>query len=196
MDTRIRVIQFKNEYTAGKPPVEWVEFTSSDAMSDSGQPMHTTWEMVRRIQPPEMIRNDDGGLKMAAMRSQWAQIEPYYLKWKDGQELPENGSPLGAWPGVNPDQADALRSVGIKTVEDMARATEALLARPPLPNMRELKRQAQLWLDGQGDAALQVRIAELEASNAAMLEMLAEKTEADTAQKRGPGRPRKEDVAA
>jgi len=190
MDLRIRVIQFKTEYKPGKPPVDWVEFTSGDAMSDSGVPMHSTWEQVRRIMPPEFIENDDGGLKMAALRSQWAQIEPHYEAWKKGQDVPTSGTALGAWPGVNPDQADALRSVGLVTVEAVANATETILARPPLPNMREIKRQAALWLDGQDSAAMSLRVAELEAQNAAMLEMLAEqKTEA----KRGPGRPRKDE---
>jgi hypothetical protein len=127
---------------------------------------------------------------MAALRSQWAQIEPHYEAWKKGQDVPTSGTALGAWPGVNPDQADALRSVGLVTVEAVANATETILARPPLPNMREIKRQAALWLDGQDSAAMSLRVAELEAQNAAMLEMLAEqKTEA----KRGPGRPRKDE---
>jgi hypothetical protein len=195
MDTkRIRVIRFKTEYNAGKPPVDWVEFTSSDAVNDSGQAMHTTWEMVKRIMPPDAIANDDGGFKMAAMRSQWNQIGPEYEAWKSGEELPEQGTPLAAWPGVNVDQAVALRSIGLKTVEAVANLSEAILSKPILPNMRELKRQAAMWIDGQGNAALAVQIAELQAQNAAMLEMLAEK--ADEEPKRGPGRPRKEEVAA
>jgi hypothetical protein len=194
MDLRIKVIQFKTEYKTGKEPVDWVEFTSGDAMSDSGVPMHSTWEQVRRITPPDFIENDDGGLKLAALRSQWNQIEPHYLAWKSGQDIPESGTALGAWPGVNADQAEALRGVGLKTVEAVAAVGEAILSRPPLPNMREIKRQAALWLEGQDGAIMSARVAELEAQNAAMLEMLAEKAEV----KRGPGRPPKqaEEVAA
>jgi hypothetical protein len=196
---RIRVIQFRTEYRPGKEPLDWVEFTSSDAVNDSGQAMHTTWEVVKRIMPPEDIPNDDGGFKMAAMRSQWNQIGPAYESWKSGEEAPESGTPIAAWAGVNTDQAAALRGVGIKTVEAMAAVSEGILSKPILPNMRELKRQAAMWLEGQSSAALAAQIAELQAQNAAMLEMLAERAaEADDEAENKPrrGRPRKEEASA
>jgi hypothetical protein len=184
----IKILRFKTEFRIGRPDVDWVEFTSRDALDEGGNPRHSTWEMVNKLRPPESIANDDGGLKMAALRSQWAQIEPHYLAWKEGSALPESGTPLGAWPGVNADQADALRACGVQTVEAVAAMTEALLMAPPIPNLREIKRQAAVWLEGRSSADLTARLAELEAQNAAMLEMLAEKTEP----KRGPGRPPKQ----
>ena len=189
----IMVLRFKTEYRTGKPDLHWVEFTSRDALDEGGHPRHSTWEMVNKLRPPEMVNNDDGGLKMAALRSQWAQIEPHYEAWKAGNVLPDNGTPLGAWPGVNADQADALRTVGLQTVEAVANASESVLANPPLPNMREIKRQAGIWLEGRSNADMAARLAELEAQNAAMLEMLAERTEPA---KRGPGRPRKDEAEA
>ena len=183
----IKVIRFSTVYATGKPDADWVEFTSKDAYDESGHPRHSTWENIKRIQPPEYIDNDDGGLKMAALRSQWAQIEPAYLAWKSGMSLPETGTPLGAWAGVNVDQANALRGIGIKSVEAVANCSEGLLANAPLPNMREIKRQAGLWLEGQDKAGLTAQLADLEAKNAAMLEMLAEMQ----AEKPKRGRPAK-----
>lgn len=184
----IKVLRFKTEYRPGRPELHWVEFTSHDALDEGGNPRHSTWEMVNKLRPPASINNDDGGLKMAALRSQWAQIEPHYDAWCAGRELPESGTPLGAWPGVNVDQAEALKSCGLNTVEGVANASETLLMAPPLPNMREIKRQAMIWLEGRSNSDLTARLAELEAQNAAMLEMLAEKNEP----KRGPGRPPKQ----
>ena len=193
----LRILEFKTEYHIGKPDVDWVHFTSRDAMTENGAITHSTWEKISRVTPTESISNDDNGLKMAAMRSQWAQIEPAYLAWKQGQVLPESGTPLGAWPGVNPQQADALKSVGLHTVEAIASATESILSKPPLPNMREIKRQAIAWLEGRSAAEQAATIAELQEQNAAMLEMLAELQAAkEDEPKRGPGRPRKEEVAA
>lgn len=189
----IMVLRFKTEYRTGKPDVDWVEFTSSDALDEGGHPRHSTWEMINKLRPPEIISNDDGGLKMAALRSQWEQIEPAYLAWKEGSILPSSGTALAAWPGVNVDQAEALRSVGLATVEAVANTSESILMAPPLPNMREIKRQAGIWLEGRSSADMAARLAELEAQNAAMLEMLAEKTEPA---KRGPGRPRKDEAEA
>jgi len=191
----LRILEFKTEYSIGKPDVDWVHFTSRDAMTESGAITHSTWEKISRITPTESISNDDNGLKMAAMRSQWAQIEPAYLAWKQGQVLPETGTPLGAWPGVNTQQAEALKSVGLHTVEAIASATESVLSKPPLPNMREIKRQAVAWLEGRDAAEQAATIAQLQEQNAAMLEMLAELQDGKE-EKRGPGRPRKEEIAA
>ena len=191
----IKIIRFKTEYVAGKPPFDMVEYAAADAIDESGKPRSTTWARINQIKPPEHIDNDDSGIKMGYMRAFWAEIEPKYARWKASDEMPVDGTPLGIWPGVNADQADALRGAGLTSIEAVAKMTEDMLSRAPLPNMREIKRQAQLWLEGRGDVEMQARMAELEEQNAAMLAMLEEKTQAEP-EKRGPGRPRKEDVAA
>lgn len=191
----IRVLGFKHEYKANGTTIEWVHFTSGDAIRENGEPTHSTWEKVQRLQPPAVIENDESGLKMAALRSQWAQIEPHYLAWKSGQEIPEHGTPLGAWPALDQAQAQVLRSAGYKTIEDVASATENQLARPVLPHLRELKRQAAVYLEGRDKAAQQAEIEALKEQNAAMLEMLAE-MQGDDKPKRGRPPKVKEDEAA
>lgn len=188
----IRVLGFKQEYKANGKTVDWVHFTSGDALRETGEPTHSTWVKVADITPPPALENDEGGIKMAALRSQWNQIGPHYEAWKDGHEIPETGTPLGAWAALNSDQAEALKSVGLKTVEDIAGQSEDRLARPVLPNMRELQRQAKMFLEGKGKTEMQDKIRQLEEQNAAMLEMLAESKQ----EKRGPGRPKKEEVEA
>jgi hypothetical protein len=148
---------------------------------------------VRRLQPPEdAIRNDDGGLKMAAMRSTWAQIQPHYLAWKEGNELPDNGTPLAAWSGVTPEQAEVLRRIGVKTIEGVASLTESILSQPPLPNLREIKAQAKLFLDGRDKAGLVEELAKARAMNEEMAAMLAALEE----DKPRRGRPPKEPETA
>lgn len=190
----IKIICFKTEYQTGRQPYDMVQYFARGAVDESGRPSATTWARISHITPPTFIDNDESGIKIGYMRAFWAQIEGAYLKWKSNEELPVDGTPLGAWPGVNPDQAEALRGAGLTSVEAVAAVSEDMLSRPPLPNMRDIKRQAQLWMDGRGDAATLVRMAELEAQNAAMLEMLAEQSE----DKPKRGRPRKveEDDAA
>lgn len=187
----IRVLGFKQEFKNGKT-IDWVHFTSGDALKETGEPTHSTWTKISSITPPDNLENDDGGIKMAALRSQWSQIEPHYAAWKSGHEIPESGTPLGAWPAVNVDQAEAMKGAGIKTVEDVAALSEDRLARPVLPNMRDLQRQAKMFLESRGQTELQDKIRQLEEQNAAMLEMLAEQK----ADKRGPGRPKKEETEA
>ena len=176
----IKVLGFKQTLKANGNLVDWVNFTSSDGMTDTGEPAFATWVEIKRITPPEYIENDDGGLKMAALRSQWAQVEPAYK----------------AWPALSGDEAEGLRTVGIKTVEEVANLSEDRLARPVLPRLRELQRQAKVFIAGMGNAALEAKIAQLEEQNAAMLEMLAEKEMADDKPRRGRPPKVKEDEAA
>jgi hypothetical protein len=110
--------------------------------------------------------------------------------------LPESGTPLGAWPAVNPQQADALKSVGLHTVEAIASATESVLSKPPLPNMREIKRQAVAWLEGRSAAEQAATIARQQEQIDAMMEMLAERQAEKAEEKRGPGRPKKAEAEA
>ena len=194
----IRVLGFKQTMRPNGDILDWVNFTSGDGITETGEPAFATWMEVRRITPPEFIENDTEGLKMAALRSQWAQIEPHYLAWKAGHEITETGTPLGVWPAITNEEAESLRGAGIRTVEDVAALTEDRLARPILPRLRDLKRQAGLFIEKMGDAEMKAEIAKLQEQNAAMLEMLAERKaeEAGDQPKRGPGRPRKDEVEA
>lgn len=186
----IRVLGFKHTIAASGKVDEWVQFTSRDALYENGQVSHSTWEKVSRMVPPDHIQNDEGGLKIAAMRSQWAQIEPAYLAWREGNELPENGTPLAAWPGLNEDQMKAIKAVGFKTVEDFANAPETVLARPVVPNMRALVAQAKTWLEGRGGAEMAAELQRLREQNEALIEMMAEQ-KAEAADKPRRGRPPK-----
>jgi hypothetical protein len=188
----IRIIAFETQYDAAGTAADWVHYTSGDAVSENGQITHSTWDKISRLTPPAFINNDDGGEKMKALRGQWSQIEPHYQAWKSGNEIPEDGIPLGAWPGVTQAQAEVLRKVGLNTVQKVAGAPETMLARPPLPNMRDLRAQAALWLEGRDKAALEKQLAEQREQIEAMMEMLADREP----EKRGPGRPKKEVEAA
>lgn len=170
----IKILGFRQDFRAGKETRDWVQFTSSDAITENGEATHGTWELISRLTPPEFMENDDGGLKMAALRSQWNQIEPSYAAWKQGQEIPDSGTPLGAWPAIDAARAEALRAAGLRTVEDVASVGENILARPPLPNLRGLKDQAKAFLENRDLSARDAQISDLQAQNAAMLEMLTE----------------------
>ena len=46
-----------------------------------------------------------------ALIKRWEVVGPAYEAWKKGQEVPEDGTPLAAWPGVSPEIAQRLRSM-------------------------------------------------------------------------------------
>jgi hypothetical protein len=106
----------------------------------------------------------------------WSIIDKHYRAWLAGQEAPVDGTPLAAWNALTPEQADVLRANSIKTVEDVAALTDTHIARLPLPNMRELIRQARHFID----AAEQTRFAASLAAKEREIESLkAENAERD-----------------
>lgn len=148
---------------------------------------------------PEHMAADNPAIGMAWAR--WRAIEPAYRAWKEGQEVPLHGTPLGAWPGISPEQANALRLMGIRTVEEFAEASDGIIGKCHFPSARALQQTAKAWLSGADKSKAAAAMANLESENAALkdtaeelrqmlLEMQREMDEMKT--KRGPGRPRKD----
>lgn len=162
-----------------KQPEHWVTY------SPAHSPLNTqTTERVRLMLPdPEKMGEDTDGEKLRFMSARWAQIEPAFRAFLDGQEIPINGTALAAWPGITPEQADGLRSAGLRTVEEVANLAENLLEKVRLPNMRDLRTQAKLFLEN-SDAAKAAEevaakdqiIAEMSERMAAMEALLEEMT--------------------
>ncbi len=145
----------------------WVTFAPSHSPTNT-----TTTERVRVLMPdPARMGEDTDGEKLRFMTARWAQIEPAYEAYIKGQEIPLNGTPLAAWPGVIPEQIEVFKQFGIRTVEDVRDLSEGQIDRVRLPNMRELRKQAALFLEN-SDAA---KAAEREAQKDAMLEEMAQK---------------------
>lgn len=186
----LRIIEFKTEYRPGKDPVDWVLVAPLGADYDRTQ----TWHRVKKITPPENpTREQRESLSFQDMTARWTIIGPAYEAWKGGIDLPETGTPLEAWPGVTPDQARALKAVGIRTVEDVRDAGEAAFRDLRIPNARQLPKIAAEYLKGSETAAKDAKIAELEERMAAMAEMLEEKAAVEAPRR---GRPRKETETA
>lgn len=188
----LRILGFKAEMK-GERRIDWVHVASRDAMKDTGEMQVTTWLRIDRIKP---VPNMDDSEKRKLMEIRWSQIEPSYTAWLEGNAIPETGTPLGAWHGVDPEQAEALRGVGIATVEQLAAATENQLSRPPIPGMRALRDHAAQYLAGADAAAKDRQLAEMQAKLDAALEMLAEQAAAAEAKPRRGRPPKARDDAA
>lgn len=72
-------------------------------------------------------------------------FEENYKAWKEGRELPLNGTPLLTWPVASPSQVKAVIDMGIRTVEDLASANEEAIMRIGMGG-RALKDKAVSWL--------------------------------------------------
>lgn len=160
----------KNHATGKKDrPVDWVTYAPAHAA------MYTQIkERVDWMRPDSgRLKNDDEGKRIDFLRFRWEQIEKAYKAWKDGHEIPVDGTPLAAWSGLNAAQADVFRAIGYKSVEQIASMPDSVIPRVQLPGVRDIIAQAQAFLASADKAATANRLTELEANNTALAEQLA-----------------------
>lgn len=160
-----RIVRFYTTYkkdSRGRPipgadgqpqSVDMVELTHPGMVSRS-----TITKTMRELEPDPLA--DPENEVTAITLALWDVIEPAYRAWKMGQAVPEIGTPLAAWPGLGAEQADVLRSFGIRTVEELRNATEAVLTRIPLPAIRALQKDAAIFLDALDSNAIVNQLAE------------------------------------
>lgn len=111
-----------------------------------------------------------------------AAFEASYKMWKEGEEMPPNGTPIKTWPPLSPAQSQMIIRAGILTVEDLANLPDSELGIIGIGGLG-LKQKAQSWLQSKNslaeeNAALKVRTAELEGQVAAMMADLQKLKEA------------------
>lgn len=175
---------FKTEYANGKA-VDWVELAPA---GEAFERTHT-WHRIKDVTPKQDVdETRKGSLSHMAAEARWAAIQPKYEAYKAGTDMPEDGTPLAAWAGVTPEMAGYLRRMGIHTVEAVRDMSEATATKLPFPNARKLAGLAGDFLNSVTETQKDAEIADMRERMAAMEEMLA----AQMAEKRGPGRPKKE----
>lgn len=125
-----------------------------------------------------------------------------YEEWKKGHELPRDGTPTKTWPAITKEQQVRLLALGYSTVEDLAMVPDGSLGTIGLDG-RNLRDLARNWVSEGKDKGInakkladaETRIADLEQTNSDLRQRLGvlENQIASGVEKRGPGRPRKED---
>jgi hypothetical protein len=88
-----------------------------------------------------------------------------YEAWKNGQELPPDGTPIKGWGVLSPAQQENLIHYRIMTVEDAAGMGEDIMRKIGMGAM-EIKNKAKTWLSQLNERGpLTVKMAELEREN-------------------------------
>lgn len=164
----IRILEFETRYSNGKA-FDWVLYGPASNIKDC-----QTWERVDHMKPPESFENDNGGEKMFHMNAIWSVIGPAYDAWKTGNELPETGTPLKLWAGVDSGQVAVFKDQQIKTVEDVAGMSDTVMDRVNLPRIRQLKADAQAYLDSMAGSETESKITELQERLDAAMALLEE----------------------
>ena len=73
-----------------------------------------------------------------------------YARWKTGQEPPVDGTSVKDWNALSPSQCENMLRCGIRTIEDMAQATEEGM-RHIGAGALDLKNKANAWLQAGSD---------------------------------------------
>lgn len=194
MSSTIRIIGFTKKYSHDKAgnvvERDWITYGPAHAIQTV-----VNEAMVDSLRPSDNLKGDDSGIRGAFLKARWAEIEPAYLAWLAGNELPATGTPLGVWPGITSDQAAALKAAGLRTVEDVATLLDTVIGKVMLPNVRELRTQAQRFLEARDTEAAAQKMVRRDEEVASLkdqldeaLKMLGELTKPQAAPKRG--RPR------
>lgn len=107
--------------------------------------------------------------------AEWLQnFKAQYAAWKEGRELPLDGTPILSWPVATPAQVKELLGLRLRTVEDLAAANEETVRRLGMGG-RALKQQAVEWLAASKDIGqVSSRITALEIRNAEQAKMISE----------------------
>lgn len=112
-----------------------------------------TWDVKR-------LRRDDPSL--------WRVVEPVYENWKKTQTIATEGHPLEAWPAITKGQLKAYKDLGLRSVEDIAVATDSTRERMGMGAL-EVIRQAKAFLASKNDSATAAKVADLEAQIAQLI---------------------------
>lgn len=172
----MRIVKFETRYEAGKDPVDWAELAPAGESFGSTR----TWVRVKDVTPPERLQNateaqiaemNDFDARMAL---RWNIIGPAYEAFKRSEDIPLDGLPLAAWPGVTASQADVLKGMGIRTVQEVVEMGEGATSRLKWPNARKLPQMAASYLEGQDMAAKDAEIAAMQERMEVMEAMLEE----------------------
>lgn len=172
LDERGFKVDDKGKRVLEMQEVDWVHYAPGHS------PQNTmTWERVKHMEVTDAMLAGEETEKLKLMRARWSMIQPAYVAWKSGQDMPLNGTPLAAWAGVTAEKAEVLRRFGIRTVEDVATLAESQIEKIPLPAMRDMRKAAKLFLDGRGAAEAAEREAERDKEMEAMRARLKEQEE-------------------
>lgn len=187
----LNIIKFETRFKPGGGAQDFVLVAPQGAGFDKTR----TWHRVDKIRPPANPSPEvRDSLSFIDMDAKWQIIGPAYEAWKTNNEIPEVGTPLGAWAALTQEQAEHLKKQGIRTVEDVASMNDRTIEALGWPDARKLPPLAAKYLEGADDSEKDRKLAEMEERLAAMQELLEEQMKQEPP-KRGPGRPKKDEAA-
>lgn len=101
------------------------------------------------------VRNKQMPMELAS------KYKSMFEDYKKGEETPLEGTPIRGWPVLTPAQGKTIISAGIRTVEDLAAASEEALMNIGM-GARSFKHKAEAWLKSSEQGKSTQRLVDLE----------------------------------
>ncbi len=138
-------MNFRTDYkeVPGKPG-EFTEVHKVDLVKKGSNGECTPWT-IKALRKQEML---------------WPNIQPYYDRWVEGQEDPEDGTPIDCLPFIPATLVPHLRLLHLRSAEDLASCTDADLERIGM-GARMWREKARAYLDNKPAAEILAANAEL-----------------------------------
>ncbi len=173
ISSSVRVIKFWTKYKpdgrGGYMEVDMVEYCAVGKAN-----MATTVATVSSLGKLLPLEPGDENMAVMMAHARWNAIKPQYDAWKEGREAVVDGTALAAWPGLTSDQAEFLRTMGLRTVEEIAEASDSIITKIPFPGARELRLSAQAFLKSADKAKVASEITKLAEDNDSLRAQLEE----------------------
>lgn len=89
--------------------------------------------------------------KNGAIPLAWVEgLKTNYRAWKEGEDIPETGTPIKGWPVLSPAAQKDLIHAGVRTVEDLANLPDQDISQICMGGLA-YKLKAKAWLDSAKD---------------------------------------------
>jgi len=113
------------------------------------------------------LRNMEANVRNNRIPVKWMEHWKKSLEaWKNGHEVPLNGTAIRDWSSISPAQIQNLMAAGIRTIEDLAGANDEGLKRVGMGGI-ELRNKAKAWLQAAEDhGPLVMEVSALKEENA------------------------------
>lgn len=106
-------------------------------------------EMVSKVD--RWFENTERNVRDGRMNPKWLDLwKEGYKKWKNGQEMPLNGTAIRGWGLISPALQETLIRMHCMTIEDLAALNDEGMRRVGMGAM-ELKNKAKNWLQAMKD---------------------------------------------
>lgn len=159
----------RDDGTPERKAVDMVEYAPIGR--SIAQTVQESVSRLSRLQPRE-AGDTNPAVRMAWDR--WERIKPAYEAWKKGQEMPFSGTPLAVWHGLTNEQADVLRAMGIRSVEEFAGLSDGVISKISFPGARELQVAAKAFLASADRNKVTQQIERVEEENKTLKDQLEE----------------------